>query len=641
MFSKSNYPRFARSVFTAPSKYASLASGGGGGSGNSNSTPNRSLVPEHVYGCSAKGTKGNIMHMNSEGHLVYPSAACGIVWDVDNNRQVIFNQHGDDVVCVGLHPDRVLAATGQIGKDDMIHVWDTRTGELVTRLDTRVHFQAGGVLSLCFSNDGSKIAAVGGNPLDSVLLIYDWQSGALIGKTKCHNESVYCLQFLPDDSQVVMCGKDIIKFFSVESRITVRQGVFYPRGTAQTLYSCTFDRNGSVICGAKDGSIYVFSGNRLTQKHAAHQGSVYTIYPLPHDNGFVTGGADGFIRIWLYTGVVTEGGIAEFQLASEIKLGSSVRSVCPDLRGDGTFYVMQFNGDTIRLNTHTGDVSVIAKSHTGVDSELWGLCDIPGTTLFASGGDDSRIIIWNRATRSFEVDFRIPLKGKVRGLASNGTELAASTLGGSVFIYKLTSLLDGSSTVPIKELRDGREEITAIQYSPDGHYLACGSHDNVIYVHDAHNYSLVCKLTGHNSYVKHIDFSSDSQYLQSVCGAYELLYWSLAKRSQVRSMSEVKDVDWATQTCSLGWTVKGIWEPQMDGTDINALDVSFSTNLIATADDRGLVRLLNYPAVAEPSASVAARGHSSHVTNVKFVDGTRAVLSAGGYDLTVFQWRVK
>jgi hypothetical protein len=39
----------------------------------------------------------------------------------------------------------------------------------------------------------------------------------------------------------------------------------------------------------------------------------------------------------------------------------------------------------------------------------------------------------------------------------------------------------------------------------------------------------VRRLKGHTSYVTHLDWSADSSLIQSNCGAYEILYWDVAK----------------------------------------------------------------------------------------------------------------
>ena len=74
----------------------------------------------------------------------------------------------------------------------------------------------------------------------------------------------------------------------------------------------------------------------------------------------------------------------------------------------------------------------------------------------------------------------------------------------------------------------------------------------------------------------------------------------------------------------------------MDGTDINSVDRSNQTygnknmKLIASADDRGHLRILEYPCIVKNSKGVVGKGHSSHVTNVKFTLNDEFILSTGG-----------
>lgn len=73
----------------------------------------------------------------------------------------------------------------------------------------------------------------------------------------------------------------------------------------------------------------------------------------------------------------------------------------------------------------------------------------------------------------------------------------------------------------------------------------------------------------------------------------------------------------------MGWPVQGIWPPLEDGSDINAVDRSNvphqdGYHLLASANDSSLVKLFRYPSVDERSEFIEGRGHSSHVTNVKF-----------------------
>ena len=154
------------------------------------------------------------------------------------------------------------------------------------------------------------------------------------------------------------------------------------------------------------------------------------------------------------------------------------------------------------------------------------------------------------------------------------------------------------------------------------------------------NFKLKFEFKKHNSYITHLDFSKDSKFLQSNCGAYELLFSDTASGKQVTSASSLKDTQWASRTCTLGWPVQGIWPEAADGTDINAVDFSSARDLLATADDFGTVKLFNYPCLTKGASFVVGAGHSSHVTNVRFNKDGQYLVSCGGNDRAIFKWHV-
>ena len=101
-------------------------------------------------------------------------------------------------------------------------------------------------------------------------------------------------------------------------------------------------------------------------------------------------------------------------------------------------------------------------------------------------------------------------------------------------------------------------------YSPDNKHLAVGSHDNMIYLLDTKTYNEKKatgkggKCTGHSSFITALDWSQDSKYIRSVCGAYELLFFNVGGKDVKRDpsgASNTVETIWANQTCKLGWNV--------------------------------------------------------------------------------------
>ena len=180
-----------------------------------------------------------------------------------------------------------------------------------------------------------------------------------------------------------------------------------------------------------------------------------------------------------------------------------------------------------------------------------------------------------------------------------------------------------------------------------------------------HNIIKLVKLS--NEFV--FRYSDDGKFIQSNCGAYELLFSDANTGQQITKLDSmngallfsintiapnlslsfflsfnVVGVSWSTWTCTLGWPVLGTWEKGWDGTDINAVSRSPSGNLLASADDFGKLRVFSYPCTLEGAPCSSYSGHSSFVQNVTWLHGANKssdeyVITVGGNDKCVFQWR--
>lgn len=104
----------------------------------------------------------------------------------------------------------------------------------------------------------------------------------------------------------------------------------------------------------------------------------------------------------------------------------------------------------------------------------------------------------------------------------------------------------------------------------------------------------------------------------------------------------------------MGWPVQGIYPKCTDGTYINAVDRShFSINgtlakddsrspfLLAAGNDDGKVAVYNYPCTIKSSKYAVGKGHSSHVTTVRWSDDDNHILSVGGEDQCLMYWKVQ
>lgn len=170
--------------------------------------------------------------------------------------------------------------------------------------------------------------------------------------------------------------------------------------------------------------------------------------------------------------------------------------------------------------------------------------------------------------------------------------------------------------------------------------LQAGSHDAVIDIFDISAGGVrKSRCKGHSSTVSHLDWSTNCKYIMTTSTAYEILYFDAQTGNQV--LYSMNDVEWDTYTCTLGFSVMGIWPTGSDGTDINSCDRSHRGKHIVTADDFGRVCLFNYPCIVRQAPCRSYRGHSSHVMNITFNANDKRVVSVGGNDRAVFQWRTR
>jgi WD40 repeat protein len=195
------------------------------------------------------------------------------------------------------------------------------------------------------------------------------------------------------------------------------------------------------------------------------------------------------------------------------------------------------------------------------------------------------------------------------------------------------------------ETKDNEEPIDDVKFSPDGRYLATGSHDNWVDIYQVGgSWKKLGRCKGHSSWISHLDWSQDSTVIQSTDAAYEMLYWKPNGEQQTVCQ---RDQVWSTWTCTLGFWVMGIWQDGMNGSDINSVDRSKNVNrtgqdgneFLVAADDNGKVWLFNYPAVIEDAPGHAFKGHASHVSNIRFSADDKRVISTGGHDRSLFQWK--
>ncbi|KAF4017713.1 hypothetical protein G4228_008523 [Cervus hanglu yarkandensis] len=517
------------------------------------SAPSCHLRLEWVYGYRGHQCRNNLYYTAAK-EIVYFVAGIGVVYSPREHRQKFYRGHSDDIISLALHPERVLVATGQVGKEPYICIWDSYTVQTVSVLkDVHTH----GVACLAFDLDGQ---------------IFDisWD--------------------LYQPNKLVSCGVKHIKFWSLcGNALTPKRGVFGKNGDLQTILCLACARDELTYSGALNGDIYVWKGiNLIRTIQGAHTAGIFSMNAC--EEGFATGGRDGCIRLWDLTFKPIT--VIDLREADQGYKGLSVRSVC--WRGDHILVGTQ-DSEIFEIVVHERNKPfLIMQGHC--EGELWALAIHPTKPLAVTGSDDRSVRIWSLVDHALIA--RCNMEEPIRCAAVNvdGIHLALGMKDGSFTVLRVRDMTE------VVHIKDRKEAIHELKYSPDGAYLAVGCNDSSVDIYGvAQRYKKFGECVGSLSFITHLDWSSDSRYLQTNDGNGKRLFYRMPGGKEVANKEEIKGVHWASWTCVSGLEVNGIWPKYSDVNDINSVDGNYIGQVLVTADDYGIVKLFRYPSLRKES----------------------------------------
>ncbi|KAG5190289.1 quinon protein alcohol dehydrogenase-like superfamily [Tribonema minus] len=579
--------------------------------------PAADLLLSFVYGYQAQQARSNLCYGATTDDIIFHAAAVG-----------------DDITCLAVHPKGHMVATGALGKQPKVIIWDAQTGATLKVL-SGLHKR--GIACLSFSASGAILATTGLDD-DHTLAVYSVTG--IDRHCDGRNISNYFTQWPYTALRVLCCafagetdiavgGKSFVKFLTLPAGgrgdVQSKKGIFGKLGTSTTAISCAWV-GAHAVTGMADGSLYLWKRVMAYMAASTPGGSSGGL--RSGAGALVTGGRDGRVLIWDDQLQHMHAFDLSAATGVDAPLKAEVRSVAAK---GGKILVGTGGSEVMEIAIASGTARKLLQAH--YQGEMWGLAPHPLLPRVATACADGTIRVWDATARALVHCRSVSGEAHALGFSPGGKHLAGGMTSGDVLV-----LLEDLSQV-VATVKIGAAAIECLAYSPDGLTLAVGAHDACVHLlAAAAGYARRAVCRGHSSYVRHLDFSADSRYLKSNCGAYELLFWEVAKATQVKSATAVRDVKWHTCTCTLGWPVQGIHKPGADGTDVNGVDYHRDLQLLATADDFGHVNLFRYPCVIKGAKAKAYGGHASHVTRVAFSPNGSYLFSAGGNDRALLQW---
>ncbi|CDW73957.1 help domain containing protein [Stylonychia lemnae] len=637
---------------------------------------------DFVYGYKNEEVRQNCFY-NNQNEVVYMTAALGVIYKPGNNKyQKYFgggetfemvrkqvdnsiNAHTDDIMCLCINIERTMCATGQVGHSPIIFVWDSFNAEKKGMF--RLPKGTRSVTAIAFNKDSSLIASADFSN-DHNVYVHNWRTGQVIFTKKTGGSKIFMIEWSRKADEFFSVGPKHISFWDAKG--VKWNGALKNENQGTNLLCVASDLDGNFYTGAQNGSVMKWNRNSMTMSQKMHDGIIYCIRFVQQmgTNTFylITGASDHTIKI---INPQPLQGNDRLQILFNLETEQIPKSVDFGKK----FLLVGFkNGTIVEREVSSKGKEEIMHSHH--DGELWGLCLIEDQKKFITSGDDNKLYMYDISDRkmvqSGNVEISTNEEKKQQQLNPNRQGGASTTSNepperqsralAYCQKYQHLAVADNLGKVSIRKIQFGEKQnlnnvidylvqpnewIECMSYDPSGSKLAVGSHDNNIYVYtiDKTNekYLKCFALKAHSSFITALDWSLDSEYIRSNCGAYELLFFNVRSREQDKSgASNTTRTQWATQTCKLGWNVEGIYPEGCDGTHINTVDQCNKHQIIATGDDYGLVNIYRNPVRTNKHAARSFRGHSEHVTKVKFMNEGEYLISIGGMDQTIIQWKL-
>ena len=628
---------------------------------------------EYIFGYRANDCRQNVYFLydtdanDRSQRVVYHAAGAGIVLDLSTGKQNFYLEHDDDIISLATNKHPKLAnivATGQIGNEPTIHVWDAANPngpETVTILKAP-HDK--GVCSLDFSPSGKFLVSVGVDDLHTVV-VWRWQEGSIFTKCDGGYTRIFRCEFRPDnETQLVSVGVRHLRFWQVAgTQMVPKRGVVVQKDRHSstektripTMLSIAFGQAKSppvlTYTGSMLGDIYVWREHQLVKIIAkAHKGPIFAMFSTQSDGFIVTGakepatsGENSVVKIWdselNRSRPFSVQPLALSSNGDEINMKSvCVKSVS---RIRGSILVGLACNEIWLLNEKSATGQPLMTGHG--DGELWGLSVHPKEpTIFATASHDNSVRLWDVSKKTQVGRIQCPSGCQSCIISPNGRFIAVGLTNGQLLIVAIDTTKKQLRIA--HKIRDRGNPLNDVKFSPDGSILAVGGADCCVDLYDVSDPQQLKRIVtckGVQGEVTKVDFNEEGTVLRVSDGNYGHKYFTVPEGNVIKELTQPQT--WHSWTSVVGQETVGFWASAAlqasNSADVNCCCVSRNGTVVACGDDHGFVRLAAFPCSTPGARTKAYYGHSAHVTNVLFAIDDSRLFSAGGDDSCVFVWK--
>ena len=364
---------------------------------------------EHAIGYSGNILNSMILHPNGINYISI-AGGCIVIGDLtDNHNQIFLRGHDDNITCISLSKSGNFIASGQIGINSDILVWNFNNRNLIHRFQEHCN----GISTLAFSDDDLFLSTVG-NEQDKKLFIWDLKTGNIVSnsilphitKSICWGGRVLDIKRRPTaDYLFCTIGPNAIYLWS----LTPQTGSLIPEkvtlGSYARTFTCMiFSKDGErLYLGTESGDLIVVSIKTKTALFgllASNAGGILSVAltaesgSLEQGSSIWVGGGDGKI-------IKYEDKIKNLSPIITTQLSGGISALSPSQ--DGTeLLVGTTNGKQYRLETTALKSILVADNHSSPIIALAFSANV--SHLFATASQDGTIRIWDTSNYTVKMN---------------------------------------------------------------------------------------------------------------------------------------------------------------------------------------------------------------------------------------------
>ena len=454
---------------------------------------------------------------------------------LSENSILKFETAASEITNATISPDENWWVAGTTQPENLVYVWDARTGQCRKKLSGHTKH----VSKVVFDDQGLLLASVS---LDQSARLWDTETWELRHICRGHTSYVYGVDFSADGTKLVTGSRDeTARCWDTESgaQIAVLRG---HRGQISQVALSHDDSR--AITASFDGTVRTWDMTHLqSTKLRGHKSFVYDVAFHPFKNIVASVAWDGTVVQWdldQQRVLTRESHPTRYVMSVAYgPLGANLVTLSrrsDDDKSGRTLSVWdQATGRLLKTVPVDGPNWLESRAATSRCKILAGANSTAHASCVAVGDDAGGVHLFNLETGQLIRSFLGHAKG-IHDVAFHpqGERLASASFDDSLRVWDLL----GGEEVAV--LRGHKGAVQRVLFSSDGRLLASASMDKTVRIWDADQHQLLAELY-HGSPIYGLAFSPCGSRLATACGDHTIRLWDLERFQQVATLNGHRD----------------------------------------------------------------------------------------------------